>query len=1129
MTTNATEQNPSPEETNNLNPQEEENEYENDNEMEDEENENENNEENENSQYQTENVIANILPESKTEDSKETKFLGKKTKRNPNKTSNDYCSTCEKGGGDLISCEECVRSYHKQCLKLTEKEISQNGWVCPICSLKKEKNEKKTKKVTKPKSNIKTQKEKENPQNEKNNNKQPVAAKKKRGKKPSNKGGKSTNSNSNKENNKENSNIENNKQNQNNHTNNNTANTKVNNEGNKGKIVKKKGRKKKVVENPNNKGPNKANTKNEKANDETKNSSNSNSNAAEEEYYGESNLISKTELLNFLKYINGLKDIKSININEINFTEGITKILKNVNSTKAITNLINTTKDLSKYKTNWNIVVDKKIAAAAKHQIHYPIKCKELYSNPQKYELEEKYFNKSKGKPYPYVNGKIFTRLINIYDFFITFGPKIYLNKFTLDELYSALVMSEKNKTSEICLLSSLHISLVYVLFEELNEIPLQELANYREMQLLIIKSILDTKKDDIKKIYFLIYYTWPELVRLFLMSKTFIKDYNENNSLDPVLEKLYNIHDVISYNTSLNFEDKLTILEKLVIISYETNFIRYNIKEGQDQKNKYKKIKKEYDEELKDVEARKSEFERHCKLTQPQVRIEEINKKIEEIDKNAQPNAQNKTRQSNEKMKMKLEIEKKELEKMIKEMNDNNVNREELLTKIEELKEEIFDLPTIGRALLGVDGRGFKYYYFTWMPKSLFIRVKNEKDKNKETKEKYDWNIITDEEELNKDIIDKLSEKGIEELKLKNKLLQVAKKMKNKNDTDNKDKDNKIIEDEEKKTEKNKDKEKENEKSKKEMISIEDIYNKKVLKYINTGNPLGNDKQYKISLITEKTNQYEPICEKIKNVEINISKYLSLDNRQWESPTNRSKVKAYISTVKSVPNLVNILLFFNERIKIPYKSEVLSIADSLFGKSATRKIIEEEKSDDKDDSKGKGGCPLIINGNFEPNYINRDLQYANRIKLWTKEYETYNIEKIYLEYLKNAKGISQVIICLNMFEIAVNELNKRRELNKKKVDNLLPEIMKNDENKVNENVNKNALEGLNNIEIKKPKIKKKKLIDWNVKCMICHEFGELLCCEDCPNVAHLNCLSLTKLPDVWKCSNCAKTRKIIK
>ena len=46
-------------------------------------------------------------------------------------------------------------------------------------------------------------------------------------------------------------------------------------------------------------------------------------------------------------------------------------------------------------------------------------------------------------------------------------------------------------------------------------------------------------------------------------------------------------------------------------------------------------------------------------------------------------------------------------------------------------------------------------------------------------------------------------------------------------------------------------------------------------------------------------------------------------------------------------------------------------------------------------------------------------------------------------------------------------------------------------------------------------------MIDWNDKCMVCGEYGDLMCCEDCPNVIHLSCTKLTKVPDVWRCDNC--------
>ena len=1038
-----------------------------------------------------------LLNESTKE---ESKILGKKTKRDGKKVNNDYCSACQKTGGNLLLCEECTRAYHMECLKLTEKDIPEGEWLCPICDLKKEKREKKEKKEKKESkpSNAKTPKEtnqrprrttratnKINKENKLNNIKQ--------AKEKENKETKTTKDNNNKVNKKVN------------HKNNN------NNKNAKKKAGKPKKNIDKNIKNiKNNTNNTNNNNNNEKINDENKDS-----NLNEEENYIEYNLINKTDLLVFLKTLSQY-DIKNTNINELNINEQISNILKNSNSIKSINTMINNNRELSKYKSYWNLLLEKKSSTSntGKRTIHYPIKCKDLYKCPEHHGLEEKYLNKTKGLIYPYVNGKTFTRLVNIYDFLLTFSSYIYLNKFELDEFYSALSVSEKYKISEIKLLSSIHISLAYLFIEEISEIPLQELFNEKEIELLIIKLIIETKKDDIKKIYSFIYYTWPELIRLFLVSKWFNREYTASINIGPILDKLYNVHDILEYNTFFNFEEKLSILEKLVIISYETNFVRYYIKEVQDKKNKYKKEEKDLEEDLRDIESKKSEFERHSKFTQPQLRIDEINKKLEEFQQN-----------KNDKMKIKLENEKVELEKMVNAINDNNLKREQLINKIEELRDEIFDIPTVGRTYIGMDGRGYKYYHFIWVPNVLFIKVRKGPNENNE---KYEWRIINNEVILANELIDRLSEKGIEELKLRKKLTLVEKKMKKTNNSNNKDKDkeNKIIEDEENKMKI--EKENNNSDNLKE-VSVDDIFKNKVLKYENKKNPIGNDKQIKINFITEKTNQYESISERMKKIGINISKFLSQDNRQWESPINRSKLKAWVSTVNTVNNFVNLLLFFNERTKIPYKSEILSLADSLFGKAATRKIIEEDKNDDKDDNNPSSNkCPLIVNGNLDPYYINRELQYANRIKLWTKEYETYNVEKGYLEYLRNVKNIPQLLICLSIFEIIVIELNKRKDYNKKKGDNtFIPELIKNDENKVNFENTKNGNE-FTKIEIKKPKVKKKKLIEWNVKCMFCHEFGELLCCENCPNVTHLACAKLTKIPDVWKCSSCVINRKII-
>ena len=1126
---------------------------------------------NENPQEKTEYDDTN----SQTRDSikEEPKMLGKKTRRNGKKINNDYCSICKKGE-NLLLCNECIRAYHADCLKIDDKNINPDQWICEICALNQPKYERRTRAKTKAKENktAATSPKESRAKGKKTNKANAISPKQKNekekekdksvnGKKEKKKPGRKKKVTNEKNEEKSKSN-ENEKQNV-------KPNVKQNVKPNvkpkeKSKEKQKEKPKEKLKENINekqneipnekeneipNENPNENQNENENenpnemendiqnekqpnenddkvGNDDKMNDENKDMmNEEEEDYeYYYANSASKTEILKFLKILYQ-KKIK--NLEDIDFTEEISKILRNSNSVRAINNMLNNTKELIKYKEYWDLVLAKKseMNSVNKKAVHYPISCKELYSSPERHGLEEKYLNKTSGIVYNYFNGKTFTRMVNVYDFLSTFGSKMYLEKFSLEEFYGALFFSEMYKESEISLLSSIYISLSYLLMTELAEIPLAELYSEGEIELLMIKTILETKREDIKSEYTFIKYTWPELIRLFLISKSFNKGYmSKDVSFIPILDKIYNSKDVISFNNSLNLDEKLYVLEKLVIICYETNIVRYSIKESQEERNQYRKRERELDDDLKEVDWKKSEYERHTKLTQPQVRIQEIDAKLKEIE---ETKAENKSKTGGDKMKTKLESEKKELEKLMKEINDNNANREEILNQIEELKAEIFDLPTVGRTYMGVDGRGYKYYHFLWMPHILFIRIKNDKSKRKETKQKYEWRIINKKEVLDKDLIDKLSDKGIEEIELKDNLIQISKIMSNDNKNNSK-KEKKVIADEEEEKEKenknSKDKEEEN-----DIVPIGDIFKNQVLNYENIKCPLiGKDKKNKSIIITSKTNQYEPLAEKMKKVEQNISKYLSLDNRQWESPSNRGKIKSWIPSIRSVKNYVNILLFFNERIKVPYKAELLTLADSLFGKSATRKIIEDEKSDDEDENDlSNKNCPLIVDGNFNPNYINRNLQYANRIKLWTKEFETYNFEKIYLEYLRNVKSIPQVFICLNLFEIIIIELNRRREFYKKKGDNLLMEAIKNDENRINnENLAKNAMESFNKMDFKKPKGKKKKLIDWNVKCMVCHEYGELLCCESCPNVAHLTCAKLTKLPNIWRCSLCARKPK---
>jgi len=43
---------------------------------------------------------------------------------------------------------------------------------------------------------------------------------------------------------------------------------------------------------------------------------------------------------------------------------------------------------------------------------------------------------------------------------------------------------------------------------------------------------------------------------------------------------------------------------------------------------------------------------------------------------------------------------------------------------------------------------------------------------------------------------------------------------------------------------------------------------------------------------------------------------------------------------------------------------------------------------------------------------------------------------------------------------------------------------------------------------------------------MICEDGGNVICCEKCSHVAHVNCLNLKKMPDDWLCTECTENKQ---
>ena len=706
-------------------------------------------------------------------------ILGKKVKREGAKKINrELCSIC-RDGGNLLLCDYCPRSFHIECLKLKEENIPEGKWYCPMCAPKIQKRLEKNQSVA----NIPEDKEKERKRLIKNQKRRLWRLKKKEQLEAI----KNSQQNDvilvNKQGNtlidsflKENVNIGN----KNNSSSSyltyinkmdklpllnskiciNITYTSLNEIEHPNKnlslpllfpipndILINSQKKLASLDEALNKVPSLQKYLNSEKNKEKENEKESDENDRNN-YFDFSDIIINRDI-----------DLKEINLDEDNETKNL---LKKPNSINALNDIIKGKKDIIKYnillRDYWDIILQKKSSAIYNNKqiIKYPIDDKELYSFPDLYGLEEKYFEKQDGILYPYFNGNLFTRLINIYDFLLTFSSKLYLSKFTLEDLYAALKLSETHKESEIILLSSIHISLIYLLFSDFSNLQLIDVYNNNDIETLILKIIVDNSQNDIKNLYSFIYLTWPELIRLIFYSYTFNKNnYMSEEIKTNINKKLGKVKDVLAYNTALNFEDKLNILESLILLCYETSFIRDAIKEAQEDRNEIKKAEKEMEEDLKEIESKKREIERQEQFTQPQAKIEEINKKLSTLTEDNS----NLSRQEITKMRKSLEHEKNEFKAVIRKLTMVNNQRDDILNKIEKKKIEILDIPMVGKKCIGYDGRGYKYYYFPWIYNKFFIRLNSKQPSS----EKYEWHVIEKEENI-KDIIDKLCEKGIHE-----------------------------------------------------------------------------------------------------------------------------------------------------------------------------------------------------------------------------------------------------------------------------------------------------------------------------------------------------------------------------
>lgn len=759
---------------------------------------------------------------------------------------------------------------------------------------------------------------------------------------------------------------------------------------------------------------------------------------------------------------NGNESVNEIEIKNFIKSEDCIKILT-VNQ-----NIVKNHFIIRKY---WKLISTNYIENFNQNIIKYLIEDKELLYFPDMYNSRKSKLYLSINNPYTigdmysYFNGKLFAKIINIYDFLNTFSSKIYLSQFSLEEFYSSLKLSEKNKNKEILLISSIHISLCFLLINELHSIPINDINTHGDYDLLLIKIIIDSYyfENNTNELFLFINYSWPELIRIIFSCKTFNKNFYLYEEIDKnMMNKLITIKNINSYNYIFSFEEKIIILERLIKLCYEIPFIKTQIKEIQDRKLGLIKKQREFEEELKNIELKRREVKKKEKRMNPKKKIEEISQKIKELKTNSEQLSDSHTKEDI--IKMLKKIEKYKI--FIKKRNNINDIKNELEAKIELIKLELFNIYLINKKYLGIDRYGIKYYFIN---EKLFAKVKNKEKNGNEYK--YEWRIISNEKTIN-ELIFNLCDKGIHENDLKIKLQKISDFKANISFINS---------------------------------SLEDIFINNVLKYDNYNSPL-NNVQY------SNYNEFEIFFNKICKIENDFSNYLMQGNKEWENDENKLKIKSWIINAKDIKKYTNLLLFLNDKFKSPYKinkefiqfnksmkninntindkngksiyqiennnlninsinsNEKIHSKNIIFNSTNASNIlnnfyniknlnnadIEEKKeiflengnipSLNKKEYSSINHKNLNINidsdnelfdknGDINLDYKNSKVQTLNyKTKLWSKEFISYNLEYLFIKYVNNIQSFSGLYVSITIFQIILHRLIKRREICRKKI-----------------------------------------------------------------------------------------------
>ena len=718
-------------------------------------------------------------------------------------------------------------------------------------------------------------------------------------------------------------------------------------------------------------------------------------------------------------------------------------------------------------------------------KIVFPIDDNILFSNLEKYKLSEDILDRPLPKKIE-LDFHMLNKLFIVWDFLITFKDIIFTDK-SLDDIEidkNILVFYNKliNEENDFAYYKNIYVSLLLICVKN---VPLV-LKSPKEQRIFLLKSILDNLHSTsfniildsplivLKEIVDCYIYNNSIEENNFQILNEILKDVNDKKHRESY-ERNKNIYERDEFHEdnlrSLDINTKIFLLHIIIGLCFETVIVKEKIKKEYDNMAALSYQKKTLEENQFETEKRLKELNRMEDFSKLNTDIENKERRLEEIK---QDELINNNLTPEEEV-----IRRKEKEETISEINrmkslftENeqlNEKKKEINNQINDTIEKIYNLKTLRKKYLGIDYKGNEYYYF--ITGEGVIYTKNRK--------KEEWAFFDNKNDI-EILINKLTEKGKNEKKLKNVLKFFLAQMKEKEQKEKQAQEKKEQEDDQSNSEdenefinsKIQDEEDQNinnieipkvkidlskkPESDKKNNSDKKIYlrsgDKKKVKFsendihivesdsdieindaseenntndINTNSKELNEKNNnnninplpKKELITFVLSEERlPLNIILINIEQIFSDYLVQFNKQWESEDNRKKWREVIMNYATDKNILISLKMFNMKFKNPYK--ILAKDEEVIIKDKGMKYYMNYYSFEEENG-----------GEFKIPETNLNLILSPKVKIWSKEMDLIDIDFYYNnDLLLSVFSREQLCYIVHFYEMAIFGLVHRRE-----------------------------------------------------------------------------------------------------